>query len=314
MEFRHLKVLCAVVECGGFTRAAARLYVAQSAVSAQIRQLEIELGTVLFKRNPNGVRATQSGELLYHYARQLLSLAEVAQEQIAALEASHVGRVRVGVSDLSAQFLPDVLAEFSRLYPSIQVSVVAFSSTSALVDRLLGDKVDFALLSHRPEAPDIILKPIVDTLPEIICRCDHAIAKGESVTVQQLADYSFASYDRGSALRQLLEGEFATNGLHPKISVESNFIAPILQAVEAGSAITLLPRHSVAASIAAGRLVAVPFEGLRPIEIVLATRSSQPLSGPARRFTEMFVSAAGPSSRFVGPNGVIRQFGRKKGA
>ena len=315
MELRHLNVFCAVIESGGFTRAATKLYVAQSAVSNQIRQLERELGTVLFKRHPSGVRPTQSGEMLYEYARQLLSLAEEAQEQVSALEASRVGRVRIGVSDVCAPFLPGALADFSEHYPSIEVSVVAFTSTTALLDRLLGDRIDFALLSHRPEVPDrFCLRPIVEILPELICRKDHILARNTSVTVHQLSGYAFASYDRGSALRQILDGVFATSSFRPRICIESNYMAPILQAVEAGTAITLLPRHSVAARLAEGGLVALPVEGVRPVEIVLATRSSQPLSEPARRFTETFVSAAEAAIHVEHPVGVIQPFVQKKGA
>jgi DNA-binding transcriptional LysR family regulator len=309
-----LKVFCAVIESGGFTRAATRLYVAQSAVSSQIRQLERELGTVLFNRNSSGVRPTQSGELLYEYARQLLSLAEEAQEQVSALEASRAGRVRIGVSDLCAQFLPSALADFSEHYPSTEVSVVAFTSTSALLDRLLGDRVDFALLSHRPEVPALCLSPIIEVLPELICRRDHILARNTSVTVHQLSDNAFASYHRGNALRQVLDGVFATSGLRPRICIESNYMAPILQAVEAGTAVTLLPRHSVAARLAEGGLVALPVEGVRPVEIVLATRRSHALSGPARRFTETLASAAEAAIHMEHPVGVIQPFVQKKGA
>lgn len=314
MELRQMKVFCAVIESGGFTRAAGRLYVAQSAVSSHIRQLERELGTVLFHRNPNGVRPTQSGELLYHYARQLLSLAEEAEEQISALEASRAGRVRIGVSDLCAQFLPTALAEFSQQHPMIEVSVVAFTSASALLDRLLGDRVDFALLSQHPEGAELCLKPIVEILPELICRKDHVLAGQTSVTVHDLAEYAFATYDRGSTLRLVLDGVFATAGLRPRICLESNYIAPILQAVEAGSAVTLLPRHTVAARLAEGELISLPLEGVSPIEIVLATRSGQSLSGPARRFTETFASAAQAAIHVERPVNRLRPFVQKRGA
>jgi hypothetical protein len=80
LDLRHLNTFCAVMETGGFSRAADRLYLAQSAVSTHIRHIEDVLSTVLFERHPNGIRPTQAAVVLYEYARRLLALADEMRE------------------------------------------------------------------------------------------------------------------------------------------------------------------------------------------------------------------------------------------
>ncbi|MBA8881308.1 LysR family transcriptional regulator [Phyllobacterium myrsinacearum] len=122
-----LRALIVVAETGTVSGAAERLARTQAAVSMQIKRLEVDLGTQLFKRTSRGVSLTDSGEILVAYARKLIALGEDARQQIEGRQL--VGRVRLGlVEDLVVTRLPILLAEFRKRFPQIELDLVTAHS------------------------------------------------------------------------------------------------------------------------------------------------------------------------------------------
>src|SRR5882724_13500304 len=117
VELRQLAYFEAVARCGGFTRAAQQLHVAQSAVSAQVRALEGELGVPLFARTTRRVALTHAGELFLARARRVLAEVEDARGELAELAAVVRGRVTIGATSVVGPFdLPNALARFHAHY------------------------------------------------------------------------------------------------------------------------------------------------------------------------------------------------------
>src|ERR1700745_2978173 len=98
MELRHLRYFVAIAEERSFTRASARLWVAQPGLSTQIRRLETELGVRLFERHTRGVDLTDAGRLFLERARAALAAADLARSVGGDLEAGLVGRLRIGIA------------------------------------------------------------------------------------------------------------------------------------------------------------------------------------------------------------------------
>src|ERR1700722_19343700 len=97
MELRHLRYFVTVVEEASFTRAATRLHVAQPGISAQIRQLERELGEELFDRSGRPLRLTQAGEAVLPYARDALAAADGVRRMVDEMSGLLRGRVALGM-------------------------------------------------------------------------------------------------------------------------------------------------------------------------------------------------------------------------
>src|SRR5919204_1716864 len=117
-----LRSFVAVVDSGGFTRAAKLLNSTQSTVSAQIQRLEEEAGHSLFIRSTRSVQLTSAGETLLGYARTILRLNEDARLRLSGVR--HAGRVRVGANeDLTDSWLPQVLQSFCRQFPEIEIEL-----------------------------------------------------------------------------------------------------------------------------------------------------------------------------------------------
>ncbi|SNY34987.1 LysR family transcriptional regulator [Paractinoplanes atraurantiacus] len=124
MELRQLTYFEAVARHGGFTRAAEHLHVAQSAVSAQIRLLEAELGAELFARTTRRVALTEAGELLLHRVRRAFGELDGVRSELADLAAVLTGRVTLGATAVLGGFdLPSALAGFHRRYPGVTLSL-----------------------------------------------------------------------------------------------------------------------------------------------------------------------------------------------
>jgi DNA-binding transcriptional LysR family regulator len=145
-----LRSFVAIAECGTFTSAAKAVHRTPSALSMQIKQLEKNLGKTLFIREPRQVTLTAEGEVLLDYGRRLLRLNEEAVQHFIAPTLE--GKVGIGTSDdIGTRILPEVLAEFARSYPAVQVDVVVGSSKQNLA-RLDAGELDMTLVTVADEA------------------------------------------------------------------------------------------------------------------------------------------------------------------
>src|SRR4051794_8133557 len=124
MELRHLRYFVAIAEERSFTRAAERLWIAQPGLSTQIRKLETELGIKLFERHTRGVDLTAAGELFLERARVVLAAAESAHSVGTDMEAGLAGSIRLGIAaEATLRLVPDLLAEFGRQRPGVELTV-----------------------------------------------------------------------------------------------------------------------------------------------------------------------------------------------
>ncbi|MET0026697.1 MAG: LysR substrate-binding domain-containing protein [Candidatus Thiodiazotropha sp.] len=148
LELDLLRTFVAVVDGGGFTRAAERLHRTQSTVSQQVKRLESRLSMPLLDRNTRNFTLTGQGELLLGYARRMLLLND---EAWSLLNETHTqGTVRLGsAQELADGGLADILAHFSRLYPGITLEVLvdANSKLQTLVER---GELDLAVIFQEP--------------------------------------------------------------------------------------------------------------------------------------------------------------------
>ena len=148
LEPELLRAFVAVVEGGGFSRAAGRLHLSQSTISQRIKRLEERLGAELLRRTTRGVALTERGELLLGYARRLLALND---EALAALEETRLaGGVRLGAAqEVADGGLADLLGHFSRLHPGVRLEV-RVDANRRLRDAVNEGTLDLALIFQEP--------------------------------------------------------------------------------------------------------------------------------------------------------------------
>ncbi len=151
LDLSTLRSFAAIAESGSMTRAAARLFMTQSAISMQIKRLETSLGLSVFERSTQGMQPTTEGEQLLHFARQMLALNDEAWGRLTSPD--YEGQVRLAVpADILHPHIPGALKDFSRDYPRVQVKL-ATERTRTLKQQFAQGEHDVMLTTEaRPDS------------------------------------------------------------------------------------------------------------------------------------------------------------------
>lgn len=181
MEVKELNYLIALAEEKSISKAAERLYMAQSSLSQFLSTMEANLGYRLFIRQSNGVRPTEAGRIMIRYAYNTISEFHRVQDEMQDITDLKQGKVIFGISGFRGSYLtPPVLNEFRKRYPGIHVNIVEKNSM-ALEQKLLSGEIDIALfvlpVSDKRIQPEILMKDEIC----IITSKDHPVlskAKG----------------------------------------------------------------------------------------------------------------------------------------
>jgi DNA-binding transcriptional LysR family regulator len=245
MELRQLTYFVAVAEEGQFTRAAARVSIAQPAVSAQIGRLERELGEPLFRRDRRGVTLTGAGEALLPHARAALAAAERGRDTLASLRGVLHGRLRIGVSGPGDRRLAATLGAFHRAHPAIEITLTE-QHNEPLLEAVAGGDVDAALVGMGGPLPPGVRTRVVSSVPLVICvPREHPLGRRKTVTLGQLRDEPMITLTRGTGLRAVLESACRDAGFTPRLSAETGELASLVELVAQGLGVALLPSSAL---------------------------------------------------------------------
>ncbi len=252
MDIRQLRYFVEILEQGSLSRAAARLNVAQPALSTHLRNMEAELDTPLLLRSRTGVVPTEAGQILLGYARTILHEQASAIDEIRSLGREPSGEVRIGlpgtVSDVVT--MPLIEAAAAR-YPRLRVTVS--EAMSGFVGAWLQEaRVDLAILYVAPEDPAMESLPLVDE--ELVAVAAPRHLPQAEVPFADLIGMPLVLPSRQHGLRAMLEREMARRGLHAEPKIEVDSYNNIKALCRRGFGVSILPRHTVAADRQAGTL------------------------------------------------------------
>jgi len=291
VELRQLTYFEAVVRCGGFSRAAQQLHIAQPAVSAQVRRLEAELGTPLLERTTRRVALTQAGELLLARARAVLEQVNGARADLAELAAVLRGHVRIGATlVLGSVDLPGSLAQFRRRYPGVTVALRA-GLIAELLRGLDAGELDIVLGPLHPELVNRFrARPLVEESLVLVTPPGWQPPRAGAARLADVRDEPFVCLRAGSGLHTILVEAAAAEGFTPRVELETHSPASIRELVAAGLGVGLLAASTVRAI---GPAVQVrylqPAPHHPPIGLIWA-RDREP--GPATRAWQRYLEQA----------------------
>ncbi|MGH7777674.1 MAG: LysR family transcriptional regulator, partial [Candidatus Dormibacterales bacterium] len=195
MEIRDLRVYLAVVESGGFTRAAGAVHLVQSTVSDAVARLEHELGVTLLERRRSGIRTTPAGDVLVHWARLLTISAERAAAEVAAFRSGAAGMLGVGLLPTITPFvLPPLLHALRTRLPGLEVRVHEGLAPD-LLERVRDGDLDLAVVFF-PAAPvpglelvEVSPRPLSLLVPD-----GHPLAARPRIRLAEAADEGWVTY------------------------------------------------------------------------------------------------------------------------
>ncbi|WP_406864127.1 LysR substrate-binding domain-containing protein [Streptomyces sp. HUAS MG47] len=242
MELRQLEYFLAVVEERSFTRAAARMHVAQPGVSAQIRRLERELGQELLDRTGPAVRLTQAGSTLLPHARAALSAVSGARLALDELAGLVRGRLTAGiVTSLSSVPVSDLLADFHRTYPEVEIRLTEASSDE-LAAGLRDGRLDAALISTGTRPPEgLHTRLVVDEALVAAVVPEDPLAAGGEVALADLADRPLICLPPGSGARTGLDEACEAAGFRPRVTMEAGDPHRLVELAGRGLGVAVLP-------------------------------------------------------------------------
>jgi len=258
MEIHQLRYFVAVADEGSFSRAAAKVRVAQPSLSQQIRKLEAEVGQPLFDRLPRSVVLTEAGRCLIDYARQILASIGDARRSIDELKDEVSGRLAVGaIPTIAPYILPELVGKFQKHYPEVSLEIVE-DVTDGITRRVEAGELDVALASTSQQSPTLRREsvgnePLLALVPE-----GHPLAKKTLVELDDLKSQRFLLLHEMHCLSQQVHHLLESRRLRPEIALAGSQLGTIANMVAAEIGVSIVPQMMVKHRATSG-CVSLPF-------------------------------------------------------
>ncbi len=262
MNLHHLRLFAAVIEHGGFTKAAAALNLSQPAISKSLKELEAELDLTLIDRAGRSLRLTDAGHALHARARELFGVERVAERELRELRGLKRGVLRIGASTTIATYLlPPVLGRFHVRHPRVRIQTSS-ANTRTVLRMLLESRVDVALVEGPVSHARVDVIPWCDDELVVIAHPDHHFVSAKRVTVGALAGEQFLVREPGSGTRVVSERALARHGIRLTNTIRVGGTEAIKQAVAAGLGLAIVSRAAAADQLALGRIAVLDVKDL----------------------------------------------------
>ena len=243
MELRQLEHFLAVAEEGSFTRAASRLFMVQSSLSASLRSLERELGTDLVTRGRRGTELTDAGRRFLEPARSALAEARRAHEAVTEMTGRLQGSVRIAVGKLLPRGadLGDTIRWFQRRHPAVDVELVP-ADPARTADLVAEGDVDFAIASSvERNRRALRFQPLLRTPLVVFCPPQHRLAGLGELRPEQLVAEPVVDLPRGWRSRELFDTWLDEHGRGRRASLQVNGPLALVAMVRRGMGISYAP-------------------------------------------------------------------------
>ncbi len=261
ITIRQLQVFEAVARQLSYTRAAEELHLKQPAVSMQVKQLEISVGLSLFEQLGKRVFMTQAGETMLRHAQTIMRHLATAREEMDELKGVDSGRLRIAVASTVNYFATRLLATFTRLHPSVQVTLDV-TNRETLLQKLEDNQPDVVLMGKPPKDLDLDADAFMDNPLIMIARPDHPLSKHRSIALKELNEETFLVRESGSGTRIAMERFFDQKSFAPSATIEMTGNETIKQSVDAGLGLAIVSVHTVELELALERLIRLDIRGM----------------------------------------------------
>ena len=270
MELRQLKYFIKTAEILNFTEAARQLFITQSTLSQQIRQLETELQVPLFDRIGKRTYLTEAGTEFLPYAKQTVADSEGGVQRLRDLQNIQTGELRIGVVFTLSDLLTSTIISFSKQYPNIKLVVIS-RPVNELLDLLKERKLDL-ILSYRPDDDDSQIEffPLFDSNLSVIANYNHPLIAQREVSLEMLKQFPLVLPSVGSQARAMIDRLLNSRHVNLAPQIEISSMTIMMNLVETGHWIAVMSEMLIRGH---EKLRAIPIAGrktqMHPSVIVL---------------------------------------------
>lgn len=260
-DVHQLKVFAAVAENLSFTRAANALYLTQSAVSHQVAKLEHSLGARLFDREGRRIKLTDAGRTLFQHARRVFAALEDARVAVQVSAQPDAGRLRIGASSTSCQFLiPEALREFRESFPAYSLMIWSGDSPQ-ISEKLLDGSLDLGIVVRTDRHSKLIHHELFSDELGFLVSPLHPWAKAGAVDRRQLREQQMILYSRNSATFRLVERYLVRLRAPLRDWIELGSMEAIKELIKLGLGISVVAKWVARNEIQERSLVWLPAPG-----------------------------------------------------
>lgn len=252
MDLRHLRYFVAVAEELNFSRAAARLHMAQPPLSQTIKQLEHELGFPLLRRTTRRVELTAAGKAYLGEASAILAAVDAAAEHAGRVAAGRVGRLVVGcVGSATYSLLPQLARRMRSELPDVDFAFRGEMLSPEQADALREGSLDLGVMRRPPDANALTVTPLRQEQMLLAVPHDHRLAGSDRVRLEQLADEELVVHAGAgrSVMSGLVRDMFAATGHDATVAHEVGETSTLLTFVAAGLGVAVVPEPTATLSL-----------------------------------------------------------------
>jgi DNA-binding transcriptional LysR family regulator len=240
LELRQLEYFVAVAEEANFTRAAERVHISQSGISAQVRRLEQQLGAELIDRSTRTATLTPAGSAALEHARAVIAAASAVQQAVDEVTGLLRGRLVIAmVTACTVRPLFDALSALHAAHPGVELSLLEDRS-DRLIERVHSGEADLALtgVAAMPEGLEgfpVIRERLVAAVP-----ADHPLARRKRVTLADIAAHAVICMPEGTGIRTVFDRGCAARGTRPDIALQASAPSAVADLAVRGLGVAIL--------------------------------------------------------------------------
>jgi DNA-binding transcriptional LysR family regulator len=289
VELRQLEHFLAVVEEGSFTRAATRLFMVQSSLSASLLTLERELGTDLFIRGRRGAELTDAGRAFLEPATGALREADRARDAVAQVKGLVRGSVHIAAVAMPRTVdVCETIRRFQDEHPGVDVHVVPVGARD-MIDLVAAGQVDFAITPRVDGTnPGLHFERLVSTPLVLVCPAGHRLAGARDLDPAELVDEPVIDLPRGWRARELFDEMMEVHAAQRRVGLEIDDWLTLLTMVQRGTGISYGPQACVDSEMFKGIDVAT-IAGAPTWELGVVTRDESLRGAAGRAFLAAYL-------------------------
>lgn len=272
MLMGYLQVFCDIIESRSFSKAAARNFISQPAVSQQVKALEEHFHQKLIERSPQGIYPTEAGQLFYQGVREILERYHTLERQMMDLTQTVAGTIRVAtVYSVGLHDLPPYVKRFIQAYPQARIHV-EYSRTNKIYEAVRQNLVDIGIVAYPQEGRHLGVIPLPSDELVVIVGTNHPLAGHEGpLEWKRLNRERFIGFEPDIPTRKAIDRLLHDQGAEVEVTQEFDNVETIKRSVEADVGISIVPRRTVQMEVKAGTLAALTIADLkveRPVGII----------------------------------------------
>lgn len=284
-NYKQLLAFITVVDEGGFTPAANKLFITQPAVSWQIKSMEKALDVLLIERSEREIQLTPAGEILYRNAKIIIDQYHVLNEDMDRYRNNESGNVRIAASTIPGEYLlSSLIKNFRQTHSDINTKVY-ISDSKEVVEKVISGSVCFGITGFKPDHPDLEIEPFVEERLKLVCSMDYPIQRLKDLNA--IVREPMIMREEGSGTKAVTLDYLKNNGF-PVSRSHKNMVfgstKSSLSAIEAGLGIGWLSEYAISDALKLNHIKIIDDAYDIPRQLYIITYKKRTLSPSAVTF------------------------------